>query len=317
MTDSSGPPKIPLFQSRRDSSQDQRKNFKNFFLIFGSLILIGVVFSWSLGRLVWKNPSPDEVLPIVFEGPGQGRRAAIGEWAFQLQSAEARQDQEALNKWRPRANLIERLQRILRESIEGGDSLFLSSVVTVLAFSQEDKEKNSEIFLQSLQNERVFSNPQLGIYLLLGLARLEEAPSSEQWPILKRYLDASEPSIRKALAFTLGALKGSAEFTTFSRPLLYRLLRDPVADVRWNAAFSLLKQGDQEAEGVLIEILERAEAFSSASSSEPLTEELLLAFSEAFKWLKKDPGSRFQKRLEKIAKEHPSLKVRQKALEVL
>jgi hypothetical protein len=304
---------LPLFTSKKSGPASGKKSIKDLLLILVPLFIGGLVISWGLGRLVGHRSTPEELFPVVFQGPGQARRAALGEWAYQLQSLPPREATSPQSPWVPSATQIRKLKRLLAESETENDPLYRSSLIVVLGFSQELKDEVIEALTQSFSKENIFQDPQSTIQTLVSLARLKdqgEAPPG----LLPKLQGQADPSVRKALAFSLGA--GLWASGNAVRPTLYTLAHDPADDVRWNAGFALAAKQDPESFGVLRELAQRAESMR-APGAEALTSELLSAFTESFRWSVRSGDPSLLTQVKGIAHDHPNIKIRQAALAAL
>ncbi len=310
MSSDKSPSEIPLFSSKKATKLSVRKNFRALFLILGPLMLLGFLFSWALGRLVGQSSEPREVLAVVFQGPGQARRAAMGEWAYQLQTLDSDDPKNLLNPWFPKSLNINRLLKLLDETASESDSLFKSSVVLVLGYSLEDKLEVSNKLLEILIRDAQ-GDSQLCIQLMISLARLKQDLLVET-ALLQSLQNHPEARVRKTLAFVLGV--GLWKTNNASRLTLLSLLNDSVDDVRWNAAFALAAESPADSLAVFQEIIKRAEDLLGRSSDELLTAELLTAFAATFKWAYKLNDPNLIERVKSMADGHSNLKIRQAAL---
>jgi HEAT repeat protein len=83
-----------------------------------------------------------------------------------------------------------------------------------------------------------------------NVPEVRDAPPRELMRALSTAAADGDPAIRSAAAFTLGVLGGEA-----ANRQLARMLDDPYADVRYNAATGIARQGDARAAAVLSEML--------------------------------------------------------------
>jgi HEAT repeat protein len=67
------------------------------------------------------------------------------------------------------------------------------------------------------------------------------------------FYKSPDAGIRKVVVYALGALPGHAQL-----PTLRDALRDPEADVRWNAAVALARHGSADGVGVIGQMLDRS-----------------------------------------------------------
>lgn len=142
------------------------------------------------------------------------------------------------------------------------------------------------------------------IYALWALGTLGD-PSARK--TLEATLQDPDPGLRKTAAFALGELGDRAAV-----PQLTRMLEDPVADVRWNAALSLARLGSAAGVPVLETMAERRLVSQVPDITREQQEEAMVSAIRALAVV----GGREQQALfDRLAKDDPSLKVRQAALE--
>jgi HEAT repeat protein len=145
---------------------------------------------------------------------------------------------------------------------------------------------------------------EMRIYALWALGTIGDP--SALTPLVAALSD-SDPGLRKTAAFALGEMGDPA-----SAEPLRRLLEDAVADVRWNAALALARLGDRSAIPVLRRMLDRGLVGQVPDIRPEQQEEVMVGAVRALHALDPD-GSR--ELFERLAKDDPSLKVRQAAIE--
>lgn len=142
------------------------------------------------------------------------------------------------------------------------------------------------------------------IYALWALGTLGD-------PSARRSLEAAladpDPGIRKTAAFALGEMGDRTAV-----PQLTRMLEDPVADVRWNAALSLARLGSGAGVPVLETMAERRLVSQVPGITREQQEEAMVS---ALRALAVVGGPAHGALFDRLAKDDPSLKVRQAALE--
>ncbi|MES1240161.1 MAG: HEAT repeat domain-containing protein [Acidobacteriota bacterium] len=142
------------------------------------------------------------------------------------------------------------------------------------------------------------------IYALLALGMLGDARARD--PLAKALTD-EDPGIRKAAAFALGELRDPSAI-----PLLRPRLDDAVTEVRWNAALSLALLGSDASVPVLETMLDRRLLAQVPDITSEQQEEAMLG---AIRALAAVDGPRHAALFGRLAKDDPSLKVRQAAME--
>jgi HEAT repeat protein len=145
---------------------------------------------------------------------------------------------------------------------------------------------------------------EMRIYALWALGTIGDPRARP--PLLEALTDA-DPGLRKTAAFALGEM-GDPE----SAEPLRLLLADPVADVRWNAALSLARLNDPAAIPVLRRMLDRGLVAQVPDIRPEQQEEVMVGAVRALRVLDHE-GSR--ELFERLAREDPSLKVRQAAIQ--
>ncbi|MBI4397573.1 MAG: HEAT repeat domain-containing protein, partial [Candidatus Omnitrophica bacterium] len=98
------------------------------------------------------------------------------------------------------------------------------------------------------------SHEDVALYSLWALAVMKPEIANQEGINQKlcSFLEDARPPIRKMAAFALGALKDPS-----AARALQAALKDPVADVSWNAALSLASLGDASGAAVLERMLDR------------------------------------------------------------
>ncbi|HVG08584.1 MAG TPA: HEAT repeat domain-containing protein [Thermoanaerobaculia bacterium] len=142
------------------------------------------------------------------------------------------------------------------------------------------------------------------IYALWSLGMLGDPQAREP---LAAALGDKDPGIRKIAAFALGELDDRSVV-----PSLRPLLDDAATDVRWNAALSLARLGSAEGVPVLESMLDRRLLAQVPDITREQQEEAMLSAIRALAALR-DP--RHRALFDRLAKDDPSLKVRQAAIE--
>ena len=97
-------------------------------------------------------------------------------------------------------------------------------------------------------------------------------------------------------------------------PYLKPLLKETIPDIRWNAALSLARLGDDSSKGVLMEMLDRETITSQPEISSSGIDHIMI---NATKGLALLGGPKSKGALEDLSKHDESLKVRQAAIEAL
>ncbi len=124
---------------------------------------------------------------------------------------------------------------------------------------------------------------------------------------LEASLSDPDPGLRKTAAFALGELGDRGAV-----PLLAGSVDDAVADVRWNAALSLARLGSPAGLPVLETMVDRRLLAQVPDITREQQEDAMVSAIPA---LAAVGGAKYRGTFESLAKDDPSLKVRQAAIE--
>jgi HEAT repeat protein len=134
-------------------------------------------------------------------------------------------------------------------------------------------------------------------------------------PRIEEQYASDDPGIRKMAVYSLGAIPQASEST-----VLATALNDPAADVQWNAAVALARQGRREGVPVLRRMLDRqylegaVQGHVEADVDTDPAGEVMISGLQAAAALKE---SSLREPVEAISRDDKNLKVRQAALEAL
>jgi len=142
------------------------------------------------------------------------------------------------------------------------------------------------------------------IYVLWSLGTLGDRRARGA---LEAALSDPDPGLRKTAAFALGELGDRAAV-----PRLAEALDDAAADVRWNAALSLARLGSDAGLPVLETMVDRRLLAQVPDITREQQEEAMVS---ALRALAVVGGARYRSTFDRLAREDPSLKVRQAAIE--
>lgn len=151
------------------------------------------------------------------------------------------------------------------------------------------------------------------IYAIQALGALGDPAARPRLEVLLADRDAG---LRKAAAYALGAMGPEAI------PALRAALADPIADVRWNAALALARNGDAGGLEVIGEMLDRGRVASALTAdgapvSAAQIEAAILEAIKAVVVLGALEREDIRSLLRNLAEGDPSLRVRSAALEAL
>jgi HEAT repeat protein len=142
------------------------------------------------------------------------------------------------------------------------------------------------------------------IYALWALGTLGDRRARGS---LEATLTDPDPGLRKTAAFALGELGDRGAV-----PRLTESLDDAVPDVRWNAALSLARLGSDAGLPVLETMVDRRLLSQVPDITREQQEEAMVSAIQA---LAAVGGARYAPVFDRLAKDDPSLKVRQAAIE--
>jgi HEAT repeat protein len=142
------------------------------------------------------------------------------------------------------------------------------------------------------------------IYVLWALGTLGDPRGR---PALENALEDPDPGLRKIAAFALGEMGDRAAV-----PRLTAALDDAAADVRWNAALALARLGSDAGLPVLETMVDRRLLAQVPDITRDQQEEAMVSAIRALAAL---GGARYRPTFDALAKDDPSLKVRQAAIE--
>jgi HEAT repeat protein len=142
------------------------------------------------------------------------------------------------------------------------------------------------------------------IYVLWSLGTLGDPRARGA---LEEALEDPDAGLRKIAAFALGELGDRAAV-----PRLTASLDDAAADVRWNAALSLARLGSDAGLPVLETMVDRRLLAQVPEITREQQEEAMLS---AVRALAAVGGPEYRDTFDRLAKDDPSLKVRQAAIE--
>src|SRR2546427_1944996 len=134
-------------------------------------------------------------------------------------------------------------------------------------------------------------------------------------PTLLPLYEAPDPGVRKMVVYALGALPGEAQIAT-----LRTALQDSAADVRWNAAVALARNGRHEGAPVLQQMLDRQDVEERVKRDVRQDEDrdsiadVMISGLRAAATLKDDA---LKPLVTTLSQQDRSLRVRQAALEAL
>lgn len=152
---------------------------------------------------------------------------------------------------------------------------------------------------------------ELSIYSLWALGELGDPAAA---PAVTAAIADEDPGIRKTAAFALGELELDGAARDEAVATLLPLTEDTVADVRWNAALSLSRLGSDAGVPELGRMVDRNLVMQVPGITPSQAEEAMLGAIAALAAVGSDEDL---EALREVARNDPSLKVRQAALQAL
>lgn len=159
---------------------------------------------------------------------------------------------------------------------------------------------------QALRETDDQEDPKMPLFLMWALGNMKSRGAALD---ATRFLESTHDELRKTAAYVLGVLGDEQAI-----PFLERSLEDSVADVRWNAALSLARLGDNSGGDTLVQMLDRSQLQKIHQMKESEIERVMINAARGI-GLIRIPGA--VQVLKNISEGDPNLKVRETALESL
>ncbi|MBI1977410.1 MAG: HEAT repeat domain-containing protein [Candidatus Omnitrophica bacterium] len=320
----------PEIRDREGLPNNRRKVFFGLF-VFPMLIAVTMALLLSgIVLLTHEEETPETLITAIKTGPPSKR------WqkAFEL-SNELNREGGMLRS----AGIMNEVVHILNDE-EHYDAKTRAYMAMALGRFQDPEAEMA--LRKALQAVHDSEDPQLPLFLMWAIAQkrgqvhqaesvpvpLEEGAAQE----VVRFLGSRHDDLRKTAAYVLGVIYSrdkivGASFMTPDDSAgainraptivingLKHALEDPVIDVRWNAALSLARLGDDSGREVLLEMLDRSQLKTTHHMNEVEIEQVM---ANAAKGLGLIKDQETQSILEGLAKTDPSLKVRQAAMNAM
>ena len=300
---------LPDLKKTPHASQSGVKSiFLKSAFFFATFAFILWALSWSFGWIAVEKYSPDELFDKYQSSRPESRPLILVEWMRVLSQHSEKKD------YLPTPLQEDKLRLDLQNLnfSENTERNLAAPLISLLGFSTQ-KEKTLQIFLDFSQKLPLHQGLEAQIALIFGVGRLEIWNSQVQ-SFLESMQKDSDASVRKSLAYILGAQKNWPRDVL--KVYLIGLLNDQVEDVHWNAALSIYRLGFPDADPFLLQILQKTwEPDFANRSTITLVEEQL--YSQVFATLKNTSNETLKNEVQKLAKNHPHVKLRRLALEAL
>lgn len=268
----------------------QRKLFFGLF-VFPLLIAVGMaILLCSVVLLTHEDETPESLITAIKTGSPSKR------WqkAFELSNE--------LN----RKQGIIRNQGAMQEVVHIlGDTVHYDSKTRgymAMALSHFRAPEAVEALRKALADES--EDVQLYALWALGVVQAREAAVS-----IVPFLRSKNEQLRKIAVYVLGVLGDKGTIAP-----IRVLLDDSVADVRWNAALSLARFGDDSGREVLLQMLEREQLETHYHLSEAEIEKIMI---NALRGLTLIGDAESLKILQTVSRNDKNLKVRQAAMDAI
>ncbi len=267
---------------------------KLFFGLFVFPLLIAVGMAVLLSTIVFltkEEETPESLIKSIKTGAPSKR------WqkAFEL-SNELNHQSGMIRS----AGIMNEIIHILNDK-EHYDAKTRAYMAMALSRFRNDEAKTA--LRSALKQTDEAEDPEVPIFLMWAIGNFEDPKAAGD---IAPFLESKQSDLRKTAAYVLGVL-GNRDF----RKKLRSVLEDSVHDVRWNAALSLARLGDDSGTDVLLQMLDRNYLRSADQMSDPQIEPVMINAAKGFSLIRKSEAVSV---LEKVYKEDPSLKVREAAL---
>ncbi|HVJ65227.1 MAG TPA: hypothetical protein VM901_08230 [Bdellovibrionota bacterium] len=318
---------LPSFQKTKPGATTFGAMVLKSFAVLGLLFLIFFGIYWIFGRLAFEDLPRTELYSQVMRGQAEVRRMAALEWATKLQNADSQKNLEKTRAYLPSeeetAVLAQELKSLEASAQPNVD--LIAGILGVLGHSYSVRAHDALRDFLATSRDAEWSRAQ--VQAVVGLARRSPEDPATLDTFAKILAEGrADASLRKAIAYGLGfAGEGEPDTETWTRKsvVLESLLRDPAADVRWNAAFSALRLGVdlESAQAQLADLVAELHADLSRSPDKARETQLVLkrdTYLEALNLAQKVPMNAatyetLKKQVVEIADQHPDLKIRQGA----
>jgi len=175
-----------------------------------------------------------------------------------------------------------------------------------MALSRFQTPAAEQALWQAASDVELNNETEFPIFLMWAIGNYGNPDSAKA---IARFLKSDQGDLRKTAAYVLGVV-GNRSF----RRELKGVLDDPIHDVRWNAALSLARLGDDAGSEVLIKILDRDYLANAFQMDEAQIEALMTNAAKGFALIRHASAIPV---LETLSNDDPNLKVRQEALTAL
>jgi HEAT repeat protein len=262
------------------------------FVVFPlAIVIVGAALYMLLGLLTEEDRAPKDFLNGIRTGGINSRWQAAFELSRQLSSDDA----DALEP-----GFANEIVRVF-EDAKPDDPRVRQYLAVAMG-----RVQRPDVIVPALIEALEDPDPTTRIYAAMSLGAQKDRRALEP---LKAMLASDDAGLRKVAVHALGEIDAVA-----TAPLLRSATRDPVADVRWNAALQLAKAGDASGIPVLREMISRPN-LDAIKGMTP--EQKGLAMVGAIRALEHLGAKETAPLLEELKRSDPDMKVRQAAIEAL
>lgn len=288
---------------REVKPKSQKKLFFGLF-VFPLLIAVGMaVLLATIVFLTKEDETPESLIKAIKTGAPSKR------WqkAFEL-SNELNHEQGMIRS----SGIMNDIIYILNDADHHDTKTRSYMAMALSRFRSVDAER---ALVSALGKLDVNDETEFPIFLMWAIGSYENPESARE---VVRFLKSAHADIRKTAAYVLGTFSGcqSSEFKDgcwFDRDLK-AALEDSVDDVKWNAALSLTRIGDDSGWKVLTQMLDRQYLKNTRQLNDLEIEPIMINAAKGLALIQKSEAIPL---LEEVSKSDSSLKVRQAALNAL
>ncbi|MFL6203463.1 MAG: HEAT repeat domain-containing protein [Thermoanaerobaculia bacterium] len=278
---------LPVPAEEEEAGSGALRSFLGLFVVPLLVVLLCVAIFIGFGWIAYDRQSTRDYLNDLESGWKPRRVQAAYELSKILVS-----DPQALEK---EEGAKAQVRRLFQEADDAEMKRYLA-----LVLGRTGDHEAVPLLVQALEGD----DDRTRIYALWALGMLGDPQAKGP---LSAALSDQDAGIRKTAAFALGELGDRSAI-----PRLQPLLDDAVTDVRWNAALSLARLGSDAGVPVLESMLDRRLLAQVPDITPDQQEEAMLGAIRALASLGR-PGNRAL--FDRLAKDDPSYKVRQAAIE--
>jgi HEAT repeat protein len=289
MEEQSTPETSPQLEEEEEERHSLLRSFFGLFLVPLIVVLVCVGVFVGFGWIAYDQQTTSDYLNDLKSSWKPRRAQAAYELSRVLVADPSALDDE------PGAR--EEVRTLFAEADEGPMKRYLSLVLGYTKDTEAIPLLVAELESQSSESR---------IYALWSLGTIGDAAARQ--PLIESLQD-SDPGIRKTAAY---AISGLGDVTLVDH--LLPILNDAVVDVRWNAALALAELGSPASHEVLLQMIDRRFTDQIPGITPEQQEDAMVG---AIRALAKTGDGSARSKLEELASDDLSMKVRQAALDAI